>query len=309
MRSIIYILMYDFIKLVINQKNFANDLQNNPLLKLKCVLDQGTGEIEYEFAEALGFEFKIYSSSRVEIKGSLHKYWYNGNHNDFNIYQVNLAIDSVQSTFGINPFIARLSNLEVGLNIITPFEPNGVISSLIVYKNKSFNRMDLIGPGYGKDVKFQQYKIKVYNKGLQIGKPDPILRFEKKINKMICLGQGEVYLHDLRKLEFAKYCINDLLQSFDDVILKERINKKALTKPQLKALEYCNNPLNWEQMTRKKRFYYKSQLAVIKQKASDQILKFTVADLLARKGIELLSFDPKNGNVLTGVMLQKTGTF
>ena len=182
----------------------------------------------------------------------------------------------------------QVHHLEIGLNIQTPFCLNVLLKSLVAYKNHGFNKMRLIGAGAGKDIYLQQYGLKIYNKSLQYSKIGNILRIEKKINKMICLGYGKVYLEDLKKMEFAKYCLSNLIETFNDVIIVDQVDEKHLSKTELKTYNFCSNPRNWETMSKKKRCRYRSLIAEIIQKQTATNLKSTTLNLLALKGEELL---------------------
>lgn len=296
--------MYDYVKIVINNISFANDLLNNALLNFSSPIILNTGEFKdhLKTADYKNLIFMIYISGRVEIKGSLHKYWNDGKHNynDFNLRAIRETIKDLHEKFNINPSLARLSNLEVGLNIITPFNPNDLLSSIIAFKSSSFNQMRTKGPGFGKDVYFQQFGVKFYNKAMQYFRHENILRFEKKYIKMICLGWGDVFLSDLLKFEFAAHCINDLLKCFDEMIITEVIDSTLLSKNENRIYEFCNNPLNWGKMTRKHRYKYKNQFADIVQTFGRQNFKVTIRELLFNKGNELINAY-KSGYILTDI--------
>jgi hypothetical protein len=284
--------MYDFVKMAMNNQDFVNELLNNISLNFECPVNLKTGEINklVQTATYKNLTFTIYPSNRVEIKGSLHKYWNDGEHNynDYNLNAVTDTIADLKQKFNIEPKLASLHNLEVGLNIVTPFKPNNLLNSLIAFKNTPFNKMRIKRPGKGKDVYFQQFGVKFYNKGLQYFQPYNILRFEKKYLKMVCLGRGQVFLSDLLSPDFAAHCINELLNCFDEIIIKETVNNALLSKNENRIYEFCNNPLHWETMTRKQRYKYKSQFAEIIQSYGQERFKTTIRELLLHKGDEII---------------------
>jgi len=284
--------MYDYVKMVVNNISFANDLLDNPLLDFEIPISVTTSEIKSQFktAQYKNMTFTAHNSGRVEIKGSLHKYWNDGKHNynDYNLVAVSYTIADLQQKFNIDPDLTHINNLEVGLNIVTPFKPNDFLNSLIAFKNSRFNKMRINGPGFGRDVYFQQFGVKFYNKGLQFFQPYNILRFEKKYLRMTCLGWGQVFLSDLFSSGFAAHCINELLKCFDEIIIKETVNNTLLSKNESRIYVFCNNPLNWETMTRKQRYRYKNQYADIIQSFGQQHFKPTIRVLLIHKGNEMI---------------------
>jgi len=284
--------MFDYVKMVIDKPGFNNELVKNPLLSFLIQVNSQTGEIPInkQIAQYKGLTFTVYETGRVEIKGSLHKYWNNGvhNYNDFSFEAVQSVIEDLRLKFGVDSFLARISNLEIGLNINTPFEPKGLLDRVLAYNNSQFNKMVIKGNGLGKEVLKQQYKIKIYDKGSQYLQPQKILRFEKKYIKMINLREGVITLSDLGHLGFAQLCLNQLIDSFDNVVITETINLKSLTKCDFRIYEFCNNPLNWERMNRKKRHRYKQKFEFIISEFGKEALKKTIRTLLLAKAMDLI---------------------
>jgi hypothetical protein len=94
-----------------------------------------TGEVkENEFPEA-EYRGLIFTDkkSHIEVKGSLHKFYNHGNQNydDFNFAKIKRAIYILSEQPGIVINRARLTNLEIGVNIITEFNPSELLNSLI----------------------------------------------------------------------------------------------------------------------------------------------------------------------------------
>lgn len=286
--------MFDYVKMATMQAGLADELLLNQLLNFTSPVNTSTGEITnpIQSADYKNMKFFIYPSGRVEIKGSIHKYWNDGKHNynDFDIASIRSTIKDLQNQFNINPDSARLSNLEVGLNVVLPFAPGMLLKGLIAYNNYPLSNMKIKGKWSGKEVCLQQYRIKIYNKGLQYARDENILRFEKNYKKIINLQKGHVYLCDLMRIEFANHCICQLLESFDNLIITEKIPINQLTKPQRQIYERCNNPLNWESMTRKQRYRNKIAFAAILEVYGQKRLKQTTCELLFNKAYELQKF-------------------
>ncbi|WP_139302406.1 hypothetical protein [Mucilaginibacter polytrichastri] len=262
--------------------------------------DVTTGEVHSDWMTARhkNLEFNIHTKGRIEITGSLHKYWNAGEHNynDFTIDNIRETIQHLEHSFNIEPNTARLSNLEYGVNIMTPFDPNDFLKSLICYKFQSFNKMNIKG-GFGNDCSLTQYRIKIYNKGLQFNQSRHILRFEKSIKKMEVLSKKHpVFLIDLIDPELHEICRNQLLAAFDDILFNETLNKTILNKPKLKCYNLINNETERLNLNAKGRCDYKKKFNELISQHGKQNFRPLLIDLINEK-IDFL----KKGNVLTGV--------
>jgi len=280
--------MYDFVKMVVTDVVFASKLIENPLLSFNTLVNEKTGAIKdgIQKAHYKNLDFIVHPSGRVEIKGSLHKYWNDGLHNwnDFSLNDVRSCILDLQATFSIDPKKATVHNLEFGINVKTSYNPDAFLNSLITHKKQPFSKMKIRGQGNGREAYYGQYGIKVYNKGLQYNRPEYILRFEKKVFKMECLGWGEVKLQDLLSTSFFNHCLTELLSSFDELIITDKVNESALSKPELKLYHICKNPLNWTEMTRAQRHKNKAKFnQLITEHGKLQYMNVT-RDLLQKKG-------------------------
>ncbi len=267
--------MYDFIKLATRQSHLARDLQSNNNLQFSTGLNLSTSEIGYiKTASYQNMVFTIYPSNRVEIKGSLHKLSNEGlhNYNDFTIRNAALTIGNLCDKFNIDPSSARIHNLEIGVNLKTPFQPKCVLDNLVAYKNTTFNKMRTFGQGEGKEVYFKQYGIKMYNKGIQYKQPENILRFEEKIFVMQRLRSQHVYLKDLMQQDFAKFCAYHLITSFKDVIITEFIPPEKLSRREIDIYSLATNPRNWLSMSRNQRSRTKDYFnSIIETHGSDKL--------------------------------------
>lgn len=270
--------MYDYMYLVTyNSLTFKRMLQN-PLLNFTTPVNIETGEIEnvengdWVFQTAYNYElkFKIYKTGRIEIKGSLHKF-YNfviknnlGNSNDFKLVEVIEAIDFLSEFFELNLKETTIHTLEVGLNLkLINISCNYVLDHIIAFKNLSFQKMNLgMSKGKGLDVYFSQYGIKFYNKGVQYNSFEQILRFEIKYLKMQPLKR-KYTLVDLKSLD----CWNDmyfrLVKAVEDVIFIDHFDSKRMGKGDNNLMLIVSNPRNWESVDYRKRYRLKEQLEIL----------------------------------------------
>jgi len=261
-------------------------------------------------ADHSSFKIAVFPSGRVEIKGSLHKYYAGGaNYSTFSLLDVRIAIGKLTKELCIAPEKLVVHNLEFGVNLNTSFEPQLFLRSLVVYKNQPFNTMKIKGQGYGKECYLSHYGIKVYDKGTQYTRPEKILRFEKKVFKMQAIHAGATTLRSLLDESFIQVCSRQLIDSYSKVIVTEKVDLKNLTKPETKLFIECKNPLNWESFTRQQRLTKRSKFHTIVAEHGKQNLRVIVGDLLQQKLTEITSTTLKTSDVLTDIHQLKTVTF
>jgi hypothetical protein len=285
--------MIDYIKGVSYLPGLGQKLLTSEYLHFEIKVDNDTGEILHHEAEYNNLKFKIFPSVwRVQMSGSIHKYWNNGvhNYNDFNVLDVADVLKDLQNKFGIDPKEMRLENIEFGVNVITPYNPNIFLDNLISFKNHPFDRMRVQGAGKGKVATLSQYILKIYNKTLQYGLINNVLRYEIKVTKMKYLNQGTIYLSDLLNTRFIFGCFTNLISSFKDLIVTERINKKVLSIKHRQKFIELNNPRAWEFMTPKQRYVKRPLFESIIEEFGMQKLKSGLYASVKEKGLELLNY-------------------
>jgi hypothetical protein len=138
---------------------------------------------------------------RVEVKGSLHKFYNNGEHNadQFTANDLLLTLDRLVTTYGIDPFTSKINTMEFGVNVVLAFPVAQVLQNLVSYKNKPFTRDAYSNTPYY-ECRLQQYTVKLYDKGKQRGLTDNLLRVEIKVAKMVYFDGTGVYLNTLADL-------------------------------------------------------------------------------------------------------------
>jgi len=243
--------MIDFIKITnvwIDPEIFLN----SPYLNFSDKVSRKTGEIinGSKVAKYRGNRFIISCNGSTGIAGSLHMYYNNGhNHDDFTLGKLRWVIKDLKTKFGIKPEMVILNNVEIGLNLEVPFDPDDFIKSLVTYKNKSFNIHKEKNMTFS-EVEQSQYILKIYNKGLQYGLNKNILRIEVKITRMAKLNKfGIKSLSDLIdpiKLQSLK---SVLLDVFSDITFWDNtIDKKSLNPSDKELLENGYNPKFWQDL-------------------------------------------------------------
>ena len=183
-----------------------HDIINNKFLDFGTSVNIETGEIfgKPQIAKYKGISFIIKKNKKtskyqyVNLEGSLHKYWNNGEHNynDFNFNNLVSVINELSEKFNIDPFNTRLNNVEFGVNLVIPFNPDEFLKSIINHKGKHFSIIRQRDKHF-RQCEYSRYYLKIYDKGLQFGKNN-IFRFEVKVTRMEHLKEiGISHLSDL----------------------------------------------------------------------------------------------------------------
>jgi hypothetical protein len=308
--------MYDGIKIWGNDGTHTQ-LLNNPLLDFTGTY-KATGEVvtaadkqlNNQFSRRVAkykqLEFTVHDSGFFEIKGSIHKYFNGGlhNYNQFDMANAREAVERLAQEFGINPDTATAHNLEIGVNLIIPFNPNRVIDGLVTHKSNPFNRMDVkTGNGRQTIKGTKQYIVKCYNKSAQYSVDANILRFELKHFKMEAISKGEtVYLSTLFKPEFIARCQQRIIEVFDELIIKEPVDFQSLTNRQRDLYKDCTNPLYWNTLSNQERWRQNKSYAKLLALKSTDRLKEKTRVILIKTLEQLTEIKPKTVDRLTGVI-------
>ena len=285
--------MFDFVKNNYRD-NIKNELLNNSLLVFEKTIDS-EGVILKEIAEYNNLKF-ILGENYIYINGSLHKYFNNGTHNynDFNIFNLVEVLNDLTLKFKINPFLSTIHNLEFGVNVILPFDTNMFLNSILSYKGKEYEKETYNGKGYLLRFTFDNYQLKIYNKGFQYGINTNVLRFEIKVKKM------EYFKHHKVKLSTLSELLNNTIYSDLKYLLLEACNElliydntiklKGLPAKEKQVLKNGSNPKYWIELKEndKDKFKYKrKEFRKLVSKYGTQNLQETVYKLIENKCNEL----------------------
>lgn len=304
--------MIDFVKIRVKNPDIKK-IRENPRLDWEQTIRERTGEVKVYNAIYNGLIFSIINNKYLNISGSLHKYWNSSqgrgeqNYNDFTFYHLEGVVFELCQSFDLLPENCHLKNLEFGVNV-SPFVPvKEILRSAINHKGKPFTQ-EYLKDKYFRECERQRYIIKIYDKGLQYGRPENILRFENKIIKMAHIKKtGIQSLADL--LDTAKLTrlgvilasnFNDIL-FYDYNIPKDR-EEPLMTQGQTPAF-WLNlletNPNNYY----KKRIKFKQLV----KKNGTQDLEEIIGSLVIQKWEELLTSTPEILQELTrGEKLKST---
>ena len=193
-------------------------LDNCLFLPFKNTSIEATAELcEWKEAHWGAFKIRVHNySGRIEVRGSLHKYW-SESHNGgpFPRWAVAQAVQNLAAELKFNPVQGVLHSVEFGANVPMLTPAKGLLCRAILHSRKgcppkvptsSHNRRGLM-----REVEAQQYYLKAYDKEAQLDDSSndttggEALRVELKVCTMQQLKQAGVStladLADPAKLE------------------------------------------------------------------------------------------------------------
>tara|TARA_B100000508_G_scaffold141092_1_gene146449 strand:+ start:116023 stop:117279 length:1257 start_codon:yes stop_codon:yes gene_type:complete len=166
-------------------------------------------------------------TNRIELSGSLHKFINEGKHNydQFTENKYYQSLELLNETYGIRPENLKILGLEYGVNITPPIITNEVLNNLIQHKNRDFEHKISNEHGNYYQCERSNYIIKIYNKALQYGCKDEILRIEiKQTNWSEYRKQGLYSLEDFNQCNKLLF-LNNLLTKWNDIVFYDPTNK------------------------------------------------------------------------------------
>ena len=150
-------------------------LNNCPFLPFKNTSMEATAELcEWKEAHWGAFKIKVHNySGRIEVRGSLHKYW-SKSHNGgpFPRWAVAQAVQNLAAELKFNPVQGALHSVEFGANVPMLTPAKGLLCRMTLHSRKgcppkvptsSHNRRGLM-----REVVAQQYYLKAYDKEAQL---------------------------------------------------------------------------------------------------------------------------------------------
>lgn len=228
------------------------------------------------------------------IKGSLHKSHHNGtNYRQFPFEQLQDRIKYMCKALCLDPNQVRIANLEIGVNINTPFEVFPFLQKNIInYKGYRFS-------DYQKDKenaclgiwcdKLSQYKIKIYDKAHQNFLINNLMRFELRYIKMQPVNKlGIKFLSDLQVLQKVERLQDKLLKAWNNLLIYD-IKQQNI--PISHATFIGQHTKHWETMIENnKKFVYWRMLRTFKNEVAKygEGYQAQVFNLIKKECYELL---------------------
>lgn len=274
------------------------------------------GEIISQFAQRDGLEFLI-KNDNIKLNGSLHKYYNAGrhNHNDFSYDNICSVLNTLETVYKID-LNSELNNVEYGVNIITTFNPDRFINSLIMHTGEQFKPFNVSTDKEcsGKECEHINYCIKIYNKQKQYILPDNVLRCEIKVIKMRYFEDNGISLKTLSDLKniniYSKMqalltaTINDCLIYDIDRSLQGINTKERIILSEGRNFHYWQD-LKKECKTNRKKYYSTlKKYTETHNKFSTGKIKENIINLNNQKYSELMHTD---GNIFTDILTDNTG--
>jgi hypothetical protein len=239
--------MIDFIKIVIYNYDLIQRVWNNQNLiyqsEEKRLFNDEIKEIRRKTFKGLTFTL---FDKRLEITGSLHKFFNNGVHNatDFSFLSCIHVVMKLETILELNLEQCFIVNLEYGLNLIPGKSVKNVVTWLKFHERNEFRNFPELEyakqSGSFKDGKINTYKtIKAYAKGLEPfgGKcygDTNTFRFEVKSKQSKYIRElGIENLSDLLNLGVYETLSDKIIKEWNNVLILESSllkNDKKLNK-------------------------------------------------------------------------------
>lgn len=325
--------MIDGVKILVSSL-VAEKWLNNAYLQFTARVNMRTGEIGNTLtAKYNGLLFTIKNDENGKVlngfvSGSLHKYFNEGKHNanTFTFENLQNVVNDLRQKFGINPETAILKNLEFGVNINTPESVRVLLNSFVAYENRMFIPILNGNKLTGWELKRQQYRIKIYDKGKQFNLSDKIMRIEYAVKKMEYLKKyGIKTLQDCTDIGKLKP-LGVLLVSFWDKVIfcdENRIQWDKMSYKKRAMLNEYRIPIKWQCYTPEKRKQANAQFRGIIKRFStsttmEEIKRNTANIWAISEGVGAFNYDdevsepvsidsPKNTPNLTTCKAVKMG--
>lgn len=203
------------------------------------------GAIKHYQSEWRGMYIKL-RGDYISITNSLQKFYCGDNCGDFHRSEIEIAVNEIADYFHVAPQMWKIIATEIGVNIIPEQEEQVYLDLLHLHKGKKFSaisprkgRSKVIGVECARD----EYRIKLYNKRLQVHLPGrielpyPLLRFEVPIERKIKIHLP--FIHNLSDLynQDKLFQIGEFLKNkFDEIIMRPETNFSQLKKLEEKVL-------------------------------------------------------------------------
>ena len=244
--------MIDLIKFYLTDKeSFDYRTERKQTVDLKSPFNRMTGEMEEypKIGSYQNMEVRLLKNNSF-IKGTLHKLFNNlngvGNQNysDFSYCEFLQVKEELCEDLYIKPKETSITNLEFGLNINLPFNPDVFLDNMLLMSDfRAANVNDSTAKKNYREFKRSDYSFKIYNKSKQYKIKENVLRVELKITRKRKLHDLNIYtLEGLDQIETFKALFKMLMERFDKLLIIDLVAVvKVLDNDQMNALKnYIN---------------------------------------------------------------------
>jgi hypothetical protein len=256
-----------------------------------------------------GLTVKVTNDIHINLEGSLHEFSLGNNYSQFSVNTLRESIQKIERELNITAQDIRLHNLEFGVNIILPFPVELFLDSILSYKGRDPDVLTYKGTGNMRRFTFDQYELKLYDKGLQYSIPGNLLRVEVKVTRMHILQKNiEVRtLNDLLRREIYPHLLELLLDPLRVVLMAEyNLPLKNLTTSERRLYKDGNTRTYWKRLVEKnKRQYWKKakKYRELIDREGTMKIRETVIKLVSETWNKLsecsIELADQNGNELT----------
>lgn len=240
--------MYDFIKISYNIPNPEDLLQT---FDFKSEVSRSTGEVGsmavYEFGD---LAIRVHEKGLILVLGSVHKQHNNGaNYNDFTLMDFIEVVENMSSTLNLDLWHFKPDTLEIGVNTTPCISTKILLRYSLLHGHKPFKNVSCKNQGDYRQIEYQHYIIKLYDKGKQYDLDKDVLRFEIKMRPGILRKLNVNHLYDLLSPDFTKQ-FGELLEShFREILfIDPTIEKTKLNARNLNNLKNWSNINYWTEL-------------------------------------------------------------
>lgn len=216
-----------------------------------------TKRSSYLWSRLQNLEIRIFdNSNKLEVSGSLHKYFNDGQHNANDYTRLDLydTIAELCSYFQIEPQRMSLHGFEFGVNIQIAQSVESVLNRVLYKGNVEIEPME---EAIGLNLKGSIARLKMYKKIPPQQPKNERLRIEMHIDKMQYFKTNNVEvctLADLQRIDIIERLGQLLLKELEEVVFIEEIPYHHLTKKESIFLDNVCTRTAWQSLTRKQRF-------------------------------------------------------
>lgn len=238
-------------------------------------------------------EITVYDSGRVEVLGSLHKFYnsivdirppknsigkgFNGN--DFNYSNLCFAIDYLVDFLQVDVKDVRVHSIEIGVNVEHQYNAKQILQNLMRFRGKQIRQNE--ENHFMAEITQQVFKC--YNKNWHYNLLESVIRVEVRYKKIEAQGSKKLFLSDLKRKDVLSRFKSLLLKAWRDVLMYDYTIRRnellAIDKEKILLFMNTNywNDLSFNRMDRPKK-----RLKQITELHSEQIQDKIYAQIEAK---------------------------
>jgi len=311
--------MIDYISCNIIDR-LPSEIIENSLLDFICPVNFSTGELnpsntnrtkfaykrskEVLRADLNGLTINIVNQKYINLDGSLHENYHGNNYSQFYSIELHHSISEICNQLSIDANKTPLHNLEFGVNICLPFPVEYFLNAVLCCKGQEYEKKNFKGNGYLKKFVFNQYELKIYDKGKQYNLSENILRIEIKVTRMqylISKGINVTYLSDLLNSTIQTQFKELLVKAFSTIVIHEKnVKDTILTTSEQRSYSQFKHQLYWRELWDTNQSQYRKRFKIhyeLMEKVGQKNLRNSILELITFTWNELQS--SKEGTDIT----------